>query len=565
MTSTASTQGAPAIEAIDAAYDRLYSILRAQYRRTLAVVGLVGAAFLVAAGMLLIRDRPADLGPQLDSAVSLTEDLGAALNDLALNLRTPENAAEVDKLLIETGRASEAHRLALDQVESASSERPPQALTIAQLVGGSAVVVLFGFLGLQRLQNIDVEIQGLRSFMFEQLRERVGEVESNLGSQIGDRVASALQQREVQLEELADSFTAVVGERSTEFNLSANAASEQIVELEDRLSALLRQYEWLDNPNDREAADRLNDLQSVEDAQRTAETFRMAGDVKSARLALEQIVSRDLRGSYDDFHNALTEALRLHIPQLALEIADAGLASFVDNPDLVADRAKALVDVGRPLEALEFLDSFRSRRPRDFARTWRPAVFYADSVAATLLDGGQVARLTEMFEEVLAYNSQHGKVWSRYSRILMEAGRFDEADEVLVRGLSSLPLSQELRVVRGQLLLDRGKASDALAELEAAIRVDYQEQFQSDVSQPGVWGLLAQAYEANGRTVEARAWYEAVLGGSSGHTFFTQYARDRLNAIRVGSGEEVLDLTESSASKELLAALLNNIGGTPKA
>jgi tetratricopeptide (TPR) repeat protein len=90
------------------------------------------------------------------------------------------------------------------------------------------------------------------------------------------------------------------------------------------------------------------------------------------------------------------------------------------------------------------------------------------------------------------------QVWSAFARFEINNGKLGNAEQVLRRGLEFNPLSQSLHYILGELLLRQGRADEAVQELDMALRVDYQEQYQHDVPQDAIKATAAQAYEAVG-------------------------------------------------------------------
>lgn len=75
-----------------------------------------------------------------------------------------------------------------------------------------------------------------------------------------------------------------------------------------------------------------------------------------------------------------------------------------------------------------------------------------------------------------------------------------------------------------------GRADDAVDHFEMAVRADYQDQFQSDVNQTAVLGMLAQAYEASQQPDKARRIYLRI---ADPRHVMGRYAIQRLHALPI--------------------------------
>ena len=286
-------------------------------------------------------------------------------------------------------------------------------------------------------------------------------------------------------------------------------------------------------------ADSFHEVAGVEEAAEVATRFRIAGDKPSAKLVLKRIGEHDLPGDSDDFHNAHSEAMHMDDPLLGVEIADVGLGHFPEHYDLMADKAIGLIGLGRADEAKNMLDQWRKDSPGEFARGWRPVVFYARAVQSGQLTPEIIASLEEALGDVASRLPTEVKVWSTYGRFERDLGRHERAEEILRRGCDLNRYSQELNYVLGELLLQMGRAEEALPVLESGLAMDYQDQYQHDVNQHAVRTTLAQAYEAVGNTERAELLYRSVLKAGpteAGHSI-SQYAMSRLAAISIMKGE----------------------------
>lgn len=432
-------------------------------------------------------------------------------------------------------RQSDMHQQALKEFQTQQQKVSPEGVSFLQVLGGSAILVLLGYLGLQRLQNIDTEIQALRDFMFQQIRERVSETRETLRASVTDEVDKRFKKTRDDIATASDDFKNVIGKSKDEFHSLAFESSSRIKAVQGQVTDLLSKYAWLESDDMRHAANTVASLASVEQAHDAAQKFNHQKDSSSARLALRTIVDRKLTGGSDGFHNAHTEAMDMQDPILALEIIDAGLCQYPDQYDLIADKARVLVRTGRAAEAVALLEDWRRRCPAEFRRGWRPVVFYAHAVQALGLSKESQGKLSDAFEDVTSSLLHEIKPWAEHALVESRLGNHERAVYILEQGLKHNPYSQQLNYMLGELKLSRGEVSSALGYLERALSCDYQHTYQHDVPQEAVRTTLAQAYEAAGMTQKARTCYEIVVQTTDPDEYWhiATYAKSRLLALAV--------------------------------
>ncbi len=536
---------------------KMESLIRRQFTWSTILVFISVLLFfgLYASFAFLFRTPPNDvLLQQLEDSNNQLSQLSQALAQTVSGTPAPNSADILNTIITQ----ADLHRQAIEDIRQTQQTLPAEGLSLLQLLGGSAVLALLGYLGLQRLQNIDTEIQGLREFMFKQIKERVEEGREVLRASVDDEVDKRFEKTRAETETLTTGFRTFTEQSRAEFQKAATEATKGVAEVELRIKGLLEKYDWLSSEDVRNAANEISLLNSVEQAHVTASKLNRAGDTQTARLALRRIVERNLVGSADEFHNAHTEAMRMDDPPLALAIVDEGLRYFPDQFDLMADKARVLISTGRAEEAQSLLEDWRGRKPLEFSRGWRPVVFYADAVLAGELTPVAIEKLENAFIDVTKRLPIEIKPWSTYAQFERDLGKLEKAEGILREGLKHNPLSQQLNYVLGELLLRQGRAQDSLEFLDKALKYDYQEQYQHDVAQDAIKTTLAQACEAVGELNKAEMLYKSVLSTSDPTRFHVRnYATNRLQAIALQRGEiiEGHETTEESAGKMLQALM----------
>jgi tetratricopeptide (TPR) repeat protein len=438
---------------------------------------------------------------------------------------------------------AEAHQKAIDELRRVTQQPSAQAESLMQLIGSAAILALLGALGLQRLQNIDTEINNLRQSVFAQISERVKENREVLRAAIDERVDEQFAKTRRDIQSLNDEATKIqlaFEHKTAQLLTEVRNETEGVNEVAAKVHELVEAFPWLQSRESADITAKIDQLSSVDQAHSLAVQLNDAGDSISAREALRVIVTRQLPGSPADFHNAHAQAMRMEEVQLGLDIVEAGLLGSPDQYDLIADKVKACLSLGRAHEARVVLEDWRERKPAEFARSWRPVVFYLELFDALDLEPKVAANVEAIVKEVTEQKPYETKPWSAYARFVRDQGRFEDAKGILLRSVAFNPLSQELNYVLGELLLREGHADEAVGYLEAALRVDHQDQFQHDVNQYAVRGTLGQAYEASGQAEKAEVLYHSILQARDPKAFGTlkEYAANRLEAIALMRGQQ---------------------------
>lgn len=491
--------------------------------------------------------------PSNTALLDQIEESNKQLSTITQSILQPTPGITTTRALELVLAQAETHQKAVEELRRTQQQPAPETQSLIQIIGSAAVLALLGALGLQRLQNIDTEINNLRESMYAQMEARAKSIRQVLGATIDDQVDKAMEKTRNDIEDLTKQAATTLQEYQQKVTHMLNEVQQQFETLKKQVGAvetMLDQYPWLKSKEKFDKASRITQLSSVEQAHSLAVDFSIMGDYISAREALQEIVRRNLPGDADDFHNAHAQAMRMEEVKLALEIVDLGLRNYPDQYDLMADKAISMKSLGMAAAARQLLDDWRQRKPEEFTRSWRPAVFYIETFRALDLTPEAIETIESMLRQVTEKRPYEIKPWSAYARFLIDQGRPKEAEQILLRALELNPLSQQLNYVLGELLLMEGRAEEARVYLEKAMRQDYQPQYQPDVNQYAVRATLAQAYEACNELEKARLLYRSIIVATDREANRTikDYAKGRLAAIALLSGnlpeEEEFEISE---------------------
>lgn len=405
-------------------------------------------------------------------------------------------------------------------LEMSSAENVAGLAPLVQVMSGTVVVALLGYLGMQRLAHVDTETNVLRNEVRAEVEKGADKTKELVMAKVQTEVRERFEEHRIHIDQ-----------QKGEFDALHKQSLEQLHRIQDQLKKLIDAHKWLSTPDGRNALTDFDNPTSVDHAHQLAEKARRNGDKIIAIQALKQISSKRLAGDYQSFHNALSEALRLQDPALAKEIIEHGLTIMPNNHVLKADFAHALKELGQVGDAADYLFQWWRQDPVEFARDWRASVFLADSVKALAMRPDVLQELQEALTFVTEQLPYEVKPWHELAEFHIMRSEHDEAEEVLRKGSMMNPYSQQLHYVLGKLLLQRGRADEAVFELEQALSMDFQDQFQHDVSQGAVWCTFAQACEMIGDYKRAAELYEMVSSSTDVHHQLVSYARNRLQVL----------------------------------
>lgn len=534
-------------------HEHLSALIKGQWRRTITIILIATLAQLIPITLVLWGKGHTPDKALLTRLDKSTQSVLTAANALDRGCASPEQKAACAKIVNALEQARIDQAAMIERIEARAEEPSAATLTITQLVGGSAILALLGYLGLARLNNLDEEINRIRIFMFEQIELRTDDLKSTIKHEVMDSVRDEFGARLASFKDTSDEAIERIETLADQIRTASDKALSHVRQSEESLQSKLEQYPWLKNKNMSESLSAISDTPSVQAAHDMAERLRDTDPAASAAM-LRVIVEQNLPGDKADFHNAHSEAMRQANPQLGLDIATIGLRSFPDDYDLMSDMAMALLSLGQTERAKTLLEEWRQRAPEQFRRGWRPMVVYLRIIESTVLNEDTINELDATFEEISKQTPYQYKIFGSHARFLMSAGRHARAEVVLVESLRNNPYSQELSYIYGQLLLSQGRSKEAVYQLENAVRTDFQEQFQPDIAQSAVYCMLAQAYEAAGEQERASSIYRSIIQLSPPSTV-RRYAEQRLHAISILSGEQPQPSNDAVQLQDLLSML----------
>ena len=220
----------------------------------------------------------------------------------------------------------------------------------------SIAAAFIAFLGINRLKDMDAQVDQMRNTINMELEKEINRVAS-LRSDLSDHIDVAINAK-------TDTFAKEMEEKLKE----ASSAGEQKVldgqkralrEIEDKENELSRlseeikdgwnsfdtRYKWLLSDEDKSTKEIfLKEIATVDDVYQAVEQMwnskqKIANITELTKRYVNLVTDRESRiiGEADDYHNLIAEVARHRYYDLACEICSKGLSTFADNMDLLAD------------------------------------------------------------------------------------------------------------------------------------------------------------------------------------------------------------------------------------
>jgi predicted O-linked N-acetylglucosamine transferase (SPINDLY family) len=224
----------------------------------------------------------------------------------------------------------------------------------------------------------------------------------------------------------------------------------------------------------------------------------------------------DLAGAIEAFRRALSidpqrvEALSnlgfalWHTGAAAEAIAALRSAHVVEpeDPQAASNLAAALINSGASEEAIGILEEACARFPAD-RRFAENLALACSNVGASLLGGDEPERALQMCRQALTSDASCFEATVNAGRALAKLERFDEAIEMLTRGVKLRPENAEVHYELSVALYDRGRLDQSIEASRDSIRLD-----------PSDWrpyNCLGSAYRVCGRLPESVAAFTQAL------------------------------------------------------
>lgn len=219
-----------------------------------------------------------------------------------------------------------------------------------------AIVAAFiAFLGINRLKDMDAQVNQMRNSISTELDKeikRVASLRSDLAEHIDVAVSTKTQtfavEMEGKLESVSQDGEKKVTERKEHALIEIDESKKEFIALADqakeKLESFDQRYSWLLSNEYTAKNVFVKEVASVYDVHQIVEAM-WNSDNKPDNIAeltkryVEKVITKtsDLRGDENDYHNLAAECARHSLYGMACKICEAGLVFFPQNIDLLSD------------------------------------------------------------------------------------------------------------------------------------------------------------------------------------------------------------------------------------
>lgn len=309
-----------------------------------------------------------------------------------------------------------------------------------------AIVVIFAFLGVNRLKDFD---------------ERQDKLSKELRDDLNDRVDSSLQLAEPRLNEVYEKWNAALKTKLAGYDESFGIIEDSIKKYDRVFSSVKKLEEVIDAVGNVEEAHKfIIELYHDEKTNKVQRTRFLV-------TLVERVKSGDLKGDSADYHNIAIELANQNYYEFAADITRKGLEIFGDNIDLLSDflyyshKAGRTKDVDFGIGKLTCIEKN--------AWNWRAFTFYIDVMndrEATKANREKTLFCVAEYKRVLpdeerAYMAEY-ETYKKY-------GDLDKAEEALVEAERKLAMTAQCSLALSQIFHMRGEYGNAIRSASLAI------------------------------------------------------------------------------------------------
>lgn len=326
-------------------------------------------------------------------------------------------------------------------------------LQMAVPIVGGAIVIVFAFLGVNRLKDYD---------------ERQDKLAKELKEDLNTRIDSSLKLVEPRLNDVYSDWEKKSQEKLSKYNETFNQYEEKLNSVDTRLArfdAIFGSAERIIDITDAignvaEAHDYISKLESdadIDDLQRT----------KIISTLVERVKTGDIIGDSNDYHNMAAQLARQNYYDYASDVTQKGLGFFEDDIDLLGDftyyshKASRIDDVNVMLNKIDQIDK----------NTWNWRLF---TFCIDVMNDHKATADNQ--EKTLYYVAEYKRVLPNEERAFMaeyetykKYGDLDKAEAALSTAETQLAMTAQCSLALSQIYHMQGEYDKAIYSANRAI------------------------------------------------------------------------------------------------
>ena len=433
-------------------------------------------------------------------------------------------------------------------------------------------------LGINRLKNLDDQVEKIESRLDKRFELYKGESESAINAAIdsgidkqAERLFSKLEfeteKSKKELEEITSSNVKKLNDKELTvvgtIDCHYSEIKKRITDANERLNQFNSHYGWLMNSEGEVNPDAVT-IESVADAHEMVESLFRKNDLtrseraKQVRVIVQKILSEELTGDNADYHNLAAELARNELKDLAVQICIRGLDSFQEDVDLIEDIIQFTTQIGEKVAGIsiqEYITKLLAIDKKSW--TWRGFEFLSDYYIAQRKYNDAEALCNEYIKYLPRDERGYAQLSEIYGYLLAGVDAETEKIKILEQAVSMGFACPRCANSLADLYADRG-------ELEQAIRYSSTAILSLAQDQPSV----NYAFVIYKRALyEDRLYLKKKLNGEPDQNLLDNALQDYKDAI----DSQKLTVITSNQAKVRYNILANDkpgikkysVGGTP--
>ena len=360
-------------------------------------------------------------------------------------------------------------------------------LQMALPIVGGAIVIIFAFLGVNRLKDFDYRQDKLAKELREDMNTRVDNTVKLAEPRLNDAYEEWSKSLKIKLLEYEDQFSKI----------------ENAIKKYDKIFGSVAQLE--------EAIDAIGNIDEAHNFVAKLYTNDDSDKTQRTRILLalvHRVVNAEIKGDSNDYHNFASELARQNYYEYAADVVRIGLEIFPEDIDLLSGYIHFSHKAGRDSEVnsgMEKLDAI----DKDIWN-WRAFAFYIEALndrAATKENQNRSLDCVNEYKRVLpsderAYMAEY-ETHKKY-------GELNKAEDALVTAESQLAMTAQCSLALSEIYHIRGDYDKSIYSATRAIIGQAETQPTSNTGAAFAHRALARDAKVNKSLLEYSSVHEQI-------------------------------------------------------
>lgn len=318
-------------------------------------------------------------------------------------------------------------------------------------IAGSAVLIIFTFLGVDRLKDFD---------------ERQDKLEKSLKEEQAERLENAINAINPKIEASHQAFQKKFDEDSEKMLEPLSSAEKRLNYIEGKL----RSYEQLkedvsiiDIGTVSEAHDYITEKYS-DTHQENAERLSRKNTIS---LLVERVKTGEISGDNNDFHSLAAELARHDYFTYATDVVKKGLEMFGGDIDLLGDCIYYAFKAGRLEEVKKEQEDLLAIGRKHW--NWRAFTFFIDVLNAQEVSDQNFGKLQELVKAYQTNLPKEERAWMAAYETYLKYGEKEQAKQELEYADKELAMTAQCSLALAKIYHMEGEYSSAIKSATKAI------------------------------------------------------------------------------------------------